>query len=412
MPYDSNTNRIYADTVSGKGVTLEDIAMCLGGDQDLKGLCLSPSITEWSKHKPFDVVDGFDEYGVQTEEARRRAAYGLYWWERTREEDAPFSDSAQGCINKALENAGKWKYKRPSRVFRILDFDGYCGNAGKPYLFQNPTPAAENIKYVSAYRDPAQSETIYLSEMPMPADLSVAAGDFRVVVLYRLSGATGAPSVKDTGARVSDLDHGNGISSVALQLPTLTGAATWTYDMVWAATNSYDDPDAPVWVYLPESTDTLQLTAGLTLGYEWGSGEFEVYDNNGNQITGQSWATVRTVQPYLMGANNLSYDVDMRYTFKIWDMDYGRAQTYEDTFVAAGTYSIDPYIEIDVAELSNHVGAIMITLDVSYRRAGSSEQWTNRHFDFLSDTLANYASTEADGVTLLQILNIVNQRRI
>jgi hypothetical protein len=90
MPYDSTNKRLYIDksVTPNKGISLSDIATALRdyrvntfGRSDLGMLATSPNIKKWSRHKPFIVRGDNDHpYGVQTEDDRRDAAYGFYWW--------------------------------------------------------------------------------------------------------------------------------------------------------------------------------------------------------------------------------------------------------------------------------------------------------------------------------------------
>jgi hypothetical protein len=62
MAYDSINKRLYVDEANGKGITLAEIAMCLGdyrlngrGQRDLGMLCRSENVNPDSMHRPYEV---------------------------------------------------------------------------------------------------------------------------------------------------------------------------------------------------------------------------------------------------------------------------------------------------------------------------------------------------------------------
>lgn len=390
-------------------VSITDIAMAVGKTTDISR---SPHIKRYAKYKPFESYAA-NPHAEQTEVDRKQGAYGFYWWNMSAESNAPIARSAEDCLAKAKSNNGAWLIK-PHTIARMGDFIGYDNQAKPPYGYTNPSPVANNQKYLGAYLERDNSGNIKLSDMPDMADASDIFTDFRIVVIYRLNTSTGAVSYVDTGYTVADFDMPTDIGNVEVTLTPVTDGSSRVYDMTWAATNYYDNPDDAIWVYLPEGYDTLTVKAAITLQYEYAAGGFEVESTSGTQITGSSSLIVGAIQPYLEGSMNLNYGIDLTYTFRMWDrtMDsgYDGALEYSEsmTLGADAKYSIDPYIEVSIGEVSATVLNFMITLDIQFRRSGSTEAWTYRHFDFVNDKLVQYASGEADGVTLLTILNKIN----
>lgn len=392
-------------------VGMSDIATVIGDSTDM---AQSENINDWSKNKPFEPHENF--YEVQDDAARRKAAYGFYWWNRTIESNAPFASSAKDLLEKAIANNGKW-LRKPITVSRIGDFDGYNHRAQPPYAYSGTQALAQNPKYLMVVSDPGDTNIeIRLSDMPdFTGDWDMPMTDLRIVVIYRNKISNGAVTIVDTGKTIGNLDVDPfTIESGAVALPS-----EGKYDVIWAATNYYDveSGDTELWMYLPNSLATLTLEAGLVIGFEWGSGEFEAYDDSGNQITTDS-GIVGSMQFYLDGKNNFGYNLDIEYIFKVWNRN-DSAQGYEFAYTAAQYqetvsdnyfYPLDSEIIINNGEVAAKPSDCMVTLDIRSRRSGSQEAWSVKHYNFLTEQMESYASTEADGVSVWDIIQYTNSR--
>lgn len=428
MPYDSTNKKLYVDTsvTPNVGISLDDIAACLrdyrvntSGRRDLGLLATSPNVNRWAKYKPFiAAADNDHPYGVQTLEDRKNAAYGFAWWNRdSTDANAPIATSAEALMDKALALNGEWVYNKPTTRFRVQDFDQYNHLAKQPYDYQNLTPIGYTQKYVKVLLEPNNAKNeILLSDMPNIQEAGDILTDYRIVALYRLKGSTGEVNVatdENNPITVADLDAFETMEALELNFSPVLDGSTKVYDLIWAATNAYDNTDNPIWIYLGNSLDEIKLAASFYAAYEAGAGYFEAFDTNGIEIEGSSSAIVGSINPYIEGANNLDYALEVQFTTKIWDSTetdgYSVAQTLTETetISAESGFTYGPSIDIDIAGISATATNMLITMDIQFRRASSNEAWTYRHFDFLNNKLNNYASTESDGVSVLSIINYI-----
>lgn len=390
----------------------EDIATVIGDASDMSK---SENVNTWAKYKPFEPWHS-QIYRPQEDADRRDAAWGFYWWNHTKEEEAPFASNAKDLLEKAITNNGKWKWKKPISNDRFGDFDGYNHRAQPPYAYSGTQAAAQNPKYLMVTSDPGDTNIeIRLSDMPdFTGDWDMPMTDLRIVAIYRNKISNGAVTVVDTGMTIGNLDvYPFTVESGAIALPS-----EGKYDIIWAATNYYDveSGEPELWMYLPNSLATLTLEAGLIIGFEWGSGEFEAYDDSGNQITTDS-GIVSSMQFYLNGKNNFGYDLDIEYIFKVWNRSdssqgYEFAYTAEQYQETVGNYfaPLSSEIIINTAEVAAKPSDCMVTLDIRSRRSGSQDTWSVKHYNFLTEQIEPYASTEADGVSVWDIIQYTNSR--
>ena len=389
-------------------VSMTDIATVIGDSTDMAN---SVNINDWSKNRPFEPHENL--YIVQDDAARRKAAYGFYWWNFTRESEAPFASNAKDLLDRAIANNGKWK-RKPITVSRMGDYDGYNHAARPPYAYSGTSndAAAQNPKYLMVTSaDPNNPNIeITLSDMPdFTGDWGMSMGDLELVVIYRRHDLNGTPYVLNTGMYIADLD----VSPYTVESGGLSLTSNGTWDYIWAATNNDD-----LWMYLPNSLGTMVLADGLVIKWEWGSGEFEAYNTSGYTITSDS-GVVESMQFYLTGENKYGHDLDIEYTLKIWNRsnanegyEYAITKIYDIETIGEYFQPLWDTVEINTAEVSAKPSDCMLTLDMRYKRSGASatEQWTSKHYNFLTEQLESYASTEADGVSVWDIIQYVNSK--
>ena len=272
MPYDSNLKKLYVDTANKRGIALKEIAACLQdyrvntrGKRDLGMLCTSPNINKWSKNKPFVVANGTNLRKAQTDEARRLAAYGFYWWNYILENEAPFADNPTTLLNKAIANEGNWAYKRPTEIFRARDFDGYRHAAVAPYRYDINSPDLGQNNYCKPTTDPYDPDVdIRVSDMPdFLGEYSGSTADLNVAIIHRIKGSTGAPVVTYTGYTVAQMDT-NSIEATKINMGALGNAVRKSYDVIFAATSTSSADEDGVWLYLPDSLRQIDFKAGLS----------------------------------------------------------------------------------------------------------------------------------------------------
>lgn len=433
MPYDSTNKTLYVDksVTPNKGISLSEIATCIkdfrrdkNGNYDLGMLCTSPNIKIYSKNKPFVVADGTNLRGVQTEEARRLAAYGFHWWNRGRDSQAPFGTSATECLNKAIANEGKWPYNRPTEIFRVQDFDGYKHNAEKPYRFDINSADLGQTNYLLPVLDPGNTNIqIKLTDMPdFEADYSGSMEDLNIVVIYRLSGSTGSARVKFSGQTVGDLDGGTFTETIDLAFGSLNGAIKREYDVCFAATNatSEDDTDDVFYLYLPEGLGKITQKEGFTWTWEvfdnWGEDYYGIVANDSGHVVLSGENDEASFIVFSMAfLNQFPYDLDWRMQVLAWNPD---TETIDDAYTikmldstewgiilknGGRVYLWDAGngIEASLQDLTDtRLGKVKIAVNLQYKYTVNTG-WVSRHLNLLNNTLGQYEAT--DGITLYEL---------
>ena len=402
---------------SGSGITPLEVAQCIGDyrttflGRGVGLLCSSPKVNKWAKNKPIEAVS--NQYGVQTDDQRKQAAFGFYWWNRTREADAPWATSATDLLNKAIANGSEWKYKQPTSVMRLGDFDGYNHGATNPFDYSHEMSGKGpiNPKYTRVY---CYNETgeLRLSQFPTTGDDTLGLSGFDVVAVYRLKGSTGTASYMNSGKTVAQMESGDKYAEAAIHLPELSGGITsLEYDIIWAATNQFKtgSDDGNLWIYLPNSLGSLVLTDGFSLSYEWGAGDvFHAYDNSGNIITDDS-KTVTKLYFCLVSQSRFGQPIDVTYTFRIWDKREGYDSRVTKTFTLSSYEGFDNYVDIGFGDATANISNCMVTIEVRYREPGKATD-TLRHFNPATGTLEQYAPQEREGVSVLEIMNFVDRK--
>lgn len=109
----SNNNGIISKPIDVR----RDIAYVLGVDiGDVGELCTSIEIKPYAKYKPVDI----DSIETPTDAQRKAINYGI---------TAPVASSTPAETKNTL-----WKYTKPTKKFRVLDFDGYNHKAVAPIV--------------------------------------------------------------------------------------------------------------------------------------------------------------------------------------------------------------------------------------------------------------------------------------
>ena len=380
---------------------MEQIATCLGDfrvstlGRDLGMLCTSPKISQWSKNKPFEAVQ--NQYGVQTDEQRKLAAYGFHWWNIVRESNAPIATTALSLIEKAKANNGEWIYKKPTSAFRAWDFDGYNHTAEKPYDYLgNNAPIYEPRRefYVGTNTDNSNIE-IRLSDMPSIestyGDGDIIMSTLNLALIYRKKGSNTA-SVAFAGNIINTLDTQMYSDHIFLQLEKVNNDAVIEYEMVWAATNVVEGMtmDEQFWIYLPNSFQTIQVAAPCYVSWETYP-PFEYTASSGY---------VNTIKFILDATSRLGLGYSYKYVITIW------ADNYDDriTKTIVGTILDD---EIPISPMSGTAEQIHVTIDFGYKSSTDSS-WTMMKYDIINNTLGEKESTEADGLTVAYLNNYFN----
>lgn len=428
MPYDSNNKKLYVDktTTPNKGISLSDIATALRdyrvntyGRRDLGMLATSPNINKWAKYKPF-IVRGDNNHprGVQTEEDRRDAAYGFYWWNYILENEAPFADSASACLDKAIANNGEWAYKKPINVFRVQDFDQYKHNAETPYRVDINSPDLGQNNYIRAVHDPSNPNIeLTLSDMPdFNGDYSGSCADMNIVYLWRMKNTT-AMNVHFTGLKVSDIDNHTtaGADAVHINMGQLGSYVRKEYDFCVAATTAASADDDGAWVYLPDSLKTIVFKEGVVWVY---SDVFNGETFNGFLINPTSGAyNSNDVQDFAIGftiTNEFENAIDYRMSILMWNDGEGELinnawtlYTDEGQISKGGAMVKDLTLEIPADVNGPHTAdGLKIAINFDYKNVANTD-YIHRHMNLLTERFETYEAE--DGYTLAEIrANIPN----
>jgi hypothetical protein len=424
MPYNEQTNRI--EKTDTHGISLYDIAKGLRddrvnakGQRDLGMLCTSPQIRKWSKHKPFVVRGDNDHpYGVQTEDDRRDAAYGFYWWNYVLENEAPFANSASACLDKAIANKGDWAYKKPTNIFRVQDFDGYLRTAEPPYRVDINSPDLGQNNYIRAVHDPNDANIeITLSDMPdFSGDYSGSCADMNIVYLWRMKNTT-TMIVHFTGLKVSDIDNQTtaGAEAVHINMGQLGSYTRKEYDFCVAATTASSADDDGAWVYLPNSLKTIVFKEGVVWVY---SDVFNGETFNGFLINPISGAyDSNDVQDIAIGftiKNEFDNAIDYNLSILMWNDGEGELindawEIYSDVgqIAKGGAMVEDLTLEIPADVNGPHTAdGLKIAINFDYKNVANTD-YIHRHMNLLTERFETYEAE--DGYTLAEIrANIPN----
>lgn len=429
MAYDPNNKRLSA--LGNDAVSTYEIATCLDdsrlntrGQRDLGMLCTSPKIDIWAKNKPFVVADGVKEREEQSDEARRLAAYGFYWWNLSLDADAPFGRSATECMAKAIEKNGAWEYKRPYRVFRALDFNGYSHLARIPYQYDTASGNLGNTNSFRALRDVNDPKVeITLSQMPdFSGDFNGSVSDLNLVIIYRQKNGT-VTNVRFTPYKVSDLDAGVTTSPESFSFPALNGATSRDWYVLFAATNaqSADDVDDVFYLYLPESLMLINQRVGVSWQYEtafvYGESFYGLVPANSGYevITGRN-----DEASYLfLGMsflNQFENAINWRIQFLAWNEAEGEdISSAWEIYTASGTLSkgsrfyfedAGDTVEVSLRDVPTPtLGNTKIAVNFWYKDVANTS-YISKHFDLLNGSLGDYSASS--GVTLYDLIRYAN----
>lgn len=414
---DETTNARKLIKTETDGITLSQIAECLrtypvntSGRLDLGLLATSAKIIKWAKYRPFEPVG--NKTNEQTEEARKQAAYGFYWWNINKPSEAPFARNASDLLTKAKNQKGEWLLV-PLTAYRIADFNGYDNSAERPYdyyTFEKDYMATRRM-YIANILE-RKNIQIRLSDMPDIEGYHDAISDWSVVFIYK--DESGTIRTVDTGMTVGELhtriSTEDNISTYAeVSLTPVTDDSTKNYDYVWAATNAnLASSEEVTWLYFPKSYGQMSILAALIVSYStFDNVTFELYDVANNYI---NMTDTDTPIYYL----TLGIEADSRYEFPIkieykltcWDGNDASAQehTFTDTQTVVSweaftkTYPIGEYVDATSLNLK-------LTLDVVARRSDNNTLLSTQHFDFMTGKLENGTANKNEAPTVYEINN-------
>lgn len=416
MPYNEITNRI--EQTDKHGISLFDIAKGLRdyrvntkGERDLGILATSPNIDIWSKNKPF-VAYNTNPYQEMTEEDRRNAAYGFYWWNYVLEPDAPFANSAEACLDKAISNQGKWAYKRPTDNFRVLDFDGYLRTAEPPYRVDINSPDLGQNNSVRVVHDKYNPNIeIVLSNMPdFSGDYAGSCADMNIVYLWRMRGTT-VLNMHFTGLKVSDIDDqtDSGMNPVNINMGQLGNYTRKEYDFCVAATTADSAEENGAWVFLPDSVKVIVFKEGVAWTYS------EVF--NGETFNGFLINSIsedynsNDVEDIAFGfriKNEFNYAIDYRIRILMWNEGIGESINdawtiyFESEQIAKGAAIVKDLSIVIPPDVNGPYTAtgLKIAVDFEFKNVANTE-YISRHMNLLTERFEAYEAE--DGYTLAQI---------
>lgn len=384
--------------------------------RDLGMLCTSPNINQQSKNKPFCAVQ--NRYSVQTENDRKRAAYGYYWFIGTSDyTNAPAAHTPIQLIEQAKAMNGKWKFKPLDGVYRAWDFDGYNHLAKRPYIYENFNNSnAAQVRTPSVYHQEGAQyvDSISLSDMPHPneGDIPMDWQDFHIVAIACWNNNTQYLRVVDTGKTVSDLDNPLTLADAEITLPALLDGSR-VYDFIWAATNvdvtdsSYaENEDQNLWVFLPESYATWLHTTGLSIRWDMteASRTFEVDTDTYGDI---SYMAMR-----LVVENNYSFQLYYRWHVDLWSsgMALGDGERFSGTSenAVSGLEIVLREAQLNELNFQRTPEGTMLALSFSAIRTDSDVSIGTYHFDPINNIIRNGEATTEDGHSVRDIMNALN----
>lgn len=411
MAYDSINKRLYVDEANGKGITLAEIALCLGGQRDLGMLCTSPEINRWSKNKPF-VANADNDHirGVQNAEDRYNAAYGFYWEEHIDDDNSPVARAALYAFERGVSNED-WNYNMPMAIFRLRDFDGYYHNAKKPYSCEVLSQELSSTKRFMMTTDMSDSDIeIRMSDMPPVGPHEDNPSDMEVVLLCRNTQSNDL-SVVYTGEMVYNLDGAYGMVEASLKVKPTTADEPQFYEAVFAAWNGREIRDNPRWIYFPNTYAVTSMTGFYMIKYDWNEIAFAASNVNNYPLTSNTQA-VRSISLWIDNLYNLDYVPEGMVIIKIWNKDAGfnSATEYEYPLHIDGMQELYGIPALDVT-----ADKTMVAMDVYVRDSSipiiTSPDYASYHFNFLENKLKLGAASSADGVSVWDIKTYVDNNR-
>lgn len=424
MAYDSANKRLYVDVANGKGISLSEVASCLGdgrvnsrGQRDLGMLCTSKNINIWSPCKPF-VVRGDNDHprGVQSMEDRRNAGYGFYWQEHMDDWESPVARSATECFERAVDHEGKWQYNRPDKIFRLRDFDGYEGLSEKPYTCVSLSLNEEIEKRFAADTN-LNNDNVRLrfSDMPeLTAPYDGVLEDMEIVLLVKNVNSYDL-SVVYSGIKVYELDREYGNIEATIKVEATTEDEPQHYEAVFAAYNGKGVNDNPIWIYLPGGYMTFSMTGYYRLSYDWYEEAFSATNVSNYPVTA-STQSVKRISLWLDAFYSFSnYRPEGKYILHIWDKTAG----YDNGVDVEFDLWNDGSRNISTGDLPTSLRVpasnLMVTMDIYFRDGNipvsTSPDYTTMHFDFLADKTRLGAASQSDGVSVWDVLQYVNNNR-
>lgn len=416
MAYDSKGRLVLSHNLSTRE-NLDMIAECIGdfristlGGRDVGMLCTSPKISQWSKNKPFHAVQ--NQFKVQTDEDRKAAAYGVYWYMGTSEyTDAPVAHSAIGLIEQAKKLSGQWKFK-PLDCYRAWDFDGYKHSAKNPYKYEDYTTSNVVLDRhpTVRYQEGEEIEaSLSLSDMPHPnnALTSVDWQDYHIVAVVCAENRLQYLRVVDTGMTVRDLENPDDFAVADILLPELASGSR-VFDFVWAATNvdvsnssNWEYGDNNYWVFLPESYTTwLQMATGISVTWKSEGGFAFNTDDNGH---------INYLAMYLDTSSSYNYDVYYNWILTVWQdgMELEEGAEYLGSNRPSAGNSVNTLLQIVANDLSyapvDTPENTIIALTLYAYRADTHASIGTYYFDPIAGSAERGEPTTSDGWSVRDI---------
>ena len=399
---------------------LDDIATCIGdfristlGGRGIGMLCTSPKVNTWSRNKPFCAVQ--NKYGVQSDNDRRMAAYGYYWFlgENSDYSNAPAAHTPIGLIEQAKKLSCEWKLK-PLDCYRVWDFDGYHHLAKNPYEYGNSNTSNGAIvrsPYVRYKEGEEYTNSISLANMPHPnnALTSVNWEDFHIVAIVCYENRLANLQVVDTELTVKYLEETtDDFAAASVHLPQITSGQR-VYDFLWAATNAdvsdssnFEYSDNNWWIYLPESYTTwLQVAQGISIKWNMSEGGFQFSTNSRGKINYLSLI--------LNTSSTYNYDVYYIWELTIWTdgKELENGTQYSGNNIPDSGKPVDPILRIVPDDLSyadvDTPENTMIALTLNAYRADTRVKIGTYCFDPIGESLTSGEATTADGWSVREI---------
>ena len=379
--------------------------------RDLGMLCTSPNINMRAKYKPFCAVQ--NRYSVQTEEDRKRAAYGYYWFlGSTDYANAPAAHSPIQLIEQAKAMNGKWLFKPLDGVYRAWDFDGYNHLAKRPYIYENSTnsnAAQDRHPIVRQQVGEEYEDSISLSDMPHPYDALIPVDwqDYHIVAVVCYDNRLEYLRVVDTGMTVRDLENPDDYAVADVILPELTSGSR-VYDFLWAATNvdvsdssNLEYGDNNYWVFLPESYATwLHIATGISVNWK-SEGGFEFNTDEDGHIN--------YLAMYLDTSSSYNYDVYYSWILTVWryGMELEDGAEYLGTNRPSEGNSVDTRLQIVANDLSyapvDTPENTIIALTLNAYRADTHASIGTYFFDTIAGSAERGEPTTSDGRSVRDI---------
>lgn len=396
-------------------VSMTDIATVIGDSTDM---AQSENINGWSKNKPFEPHENF--YEVQDDAARRKAAYGFYWWNVSQEEEAPFALAAAYVFDKAIDANGEWKWKKPVTTDRMSDFDGYDHSAILPYRYTDKTAGgdSDHWKILELEMLPVAESNVVAESMPSVFGTEIM--DYMVKFIYSRmeNGERVEVKVIDVGCFVGDLSAANKITAEFKVPPTVQGEPHY-YSYVWAATNKDELAADRAWFYFPNGVGEFVYDGFYQVRYAYDTdylpSPFEAINVNGYVVTSAEHE-VKSLKLVLEAYHNFNYPAEGKLILHVWGREQGwdSGKDYEIEAMDDGATLFDINIE---DAISGYVRAddTLMALSVYVRDEReeiiTSPNYTSYHFDFENNTLASDPAGESDSISIWRMMEIRNDFR-